>query len=116
MQPTRAASLGSSAPILRSLALMFFLGIFLTSCDSGCDDAFAVQKALIISHRAQGEHPRVSAPPSSMPHLLFNGNVNTLVPAFGSTPQNINGVGLMRQPDCSLTEYFLGTFNSAMPD
>jgi hypothetical protein len=67
-----------------------------------------------MARRMHGITPKSSTQLSSVPQLEFTGNVTTLVPAFGSTPQNINGVGLMRQPDCSLTQYFLGTFNAAM--
>ncbi len=113
MQERGFGSWGRCASVIRSLVIMLFLGIFLTSCDSGCLDQSNQRRTLELAHRMHGVHPEVTAQLSSLPQLLFTGNVTTLVPAFGSTPQNINGVGLMRQPNCSLTEYFLGSYNSA---
>jgi Bacterial Ig-like domain (group 3)/FG-GAP-like repeat/FG-GAP repeat len=94
---------------------MTLVGVFLTSCDSGCVGTEVIhRRALEMARRMHGIARMSSAQLSSVPQLQFTGNVTSLVPAFGSTPQNINGVGLMRQPDCSLTQYFLGNFNPAM--
>lgn len=48
---------------------------------------------------------------TSTPYLPFTGNATLLLPDVDTTSHQIYAAGLLRQSDCSLTEYFLTLYN-----
>ncbi len=103
------------ARLVHSAAIWLCLCTFLVGCTrSGCDEE---DDWVIRSHghvlsmhklvdRLVGEPRQASASLSTTPHLQFQGNLTTLVPAFDSSG-NVYQVGLQRQSNCSITEALL---------
>lgn len=92
---------------------------------SGCEELFLVNTYIGPKLQARLPHPAAQTGTNiySTPYLEFQGNLTLLATPIDSSGY-MYGVGLMRQSDCSLTEYFLqgydavaGTFavNSTVP-
>jgi len=99
---------------LLSTSALLWTSLILFGCTpSGClsYNPNATHSEELARMRAAVVGPRTQIPGySSVPGLQFTGNVTTLVPPVVDT--SLQGVGLMREADCSLTEYFLGSYNA----
>ncbi|MFP5226504.1 MAG: beta strand repeat-containing protein [Acidobacteriota bacterium] len=117
----RARRVYSSA-VMGTLLILF--GVGCDSC-SGCMshimEGYAAFKSAELARKGKTNvvHGLVRPLPAatsanaftSTPYLPFMGNVTLLLPDVDTTSQQIYAAGLLRQSDCSLTEYFLTNYD-----